>query len=245
VTWALLTAAALAASCPAADDAQPPAAQRAVCALEARSSEAAAADRARLEDIFSRDRYQRARASDAGSFKALLDRVRAWLASIFESGGAQSFSNVTRFVVAILAAVLAAVGAARLFLRGGARRARSTAGPVSPTALELESPAEHLARARAALASAPREAIREALFALLSALEDARLARPDRVRTNRELVNELPSRGADQALVAKIDPLMRWYDGAFYSLEPVPQDGAARFVDDVARLSGQLEGAAR
>jgi hypothetical protein len=107
----------------------------------------------------------------------------------------------------------------------------------------LDSPPEHLARARAALTTAPREAIRQGLFALLSSLEDARLARPDRVRTNRELVRELPSRGADATLVAKIDPLMRWYDGAFYSLDEVPKDGAVRFVDDVEKLSLELKGA--
>lgn len=240
---ALLAAALLGASCPAADDELPVAAQHALCGLEARASDAAAPDRARLEDIFARDRYARSRASDTGSFKALLDRLRAWLTSIFESGGAQSFSQATRFLVLTVAGLLAAIGAARLFSRGGSRRARRADDAASPTALELETPAEHLARARAALSTAPREAIREGLFALLSALEDARLARPDRVRTNRELVKELPTRGADAALVARVEPLMRWYDGAFYSLEPVPPDGAARFVDDVARVSGELGGA--
>jgi Domain of unknown function (DUF4129) len=240
VSWALLAAALAAAPCASATEAMPRATASSVCSLEARAEGGAAADRARLEDIFSRDRFARARQSSAGSFKALVDRLMAWFTSLFESSGAQSFSQVTRFLVLTLAAVLAAIGALRLAGSWSGRARPAADDEPSPTALVLDSPAEHLARARAALGREPREAIREGLLGLLSALEDARLARPDRVRTNRELVGELPVRGADPALVARVEPLMRWYDGAFYSLEPVPPQGAARFVDDVEKLSGEL-----
>lgn len=242
--WAVAAAALAAAPCPEVDEGTPPAAARSICALAAREAPATAADRAKLSDIFSRDRFARARQSGQGSLKALLDRLWAWLAGFFESSGAQSFSQVTRFLVLTLAAVLAAVGALRLAERWTWRRKPRPDEPEEPGALELESPAEHLARARAALGREPREAIRQGLFALLSALEDARLARPDRVRTNRELVRELPARGADARLVERVEPLMRWYDGAFYSLEPVPAEGAARFVDEVEKLSGELKGSA-
>jgi hypothetical protein len=111
-------------------------------------------------------------------------------------------------------------------------------------ALRLDSPGEHLARARTALASQPREAIREGLLALLSSLEAKRLARPDRVKTNRELVGELPGRGASAHLTGEVERLVGWYDRAFYSLEPVPADDAARFVAEVERLHQGLAGAA-
>lgn len=213
-----------------------------LCALAARDQADPAVDRAKLEEIFARERYARARRSDSGAWAALLDRLRAWLAGLFESGEAQSFSQVTRFVVLTLAGLLAAVGALRLAGRWSlSRRPRPAGAGAAPQPLALDPPAQHLARARAALARAPREAIREGLLALLSALEVAHLARPDRVRTNRELVGELPGRGAPPALVERVAPLMRWYDGAFYSLDPVPQDGAARFVDGVERLSRELE----
>lgn len=242
--WAVAAAALAAAPCPEADEETPPAAAQSICALAAREAQAATADRQKLEEIFSRDRFARARQSGQGSLRALLDRFWTWLTSFFESSGAQSFSQVTRFVVLTLAAVLAAVGALRLFGRWTWRQRPLPEAPEQDSGLELQSPAEHLALARAALSRAPREAIRQGLLALLSALEDARLARPDRVRTNRELVAELPARGADPALVQRISPLMRWYDGAFYSLEPVPADGAGRFVDDVEKLALELRGRA-
>jgi hypothetical protein len=106
-----------------------------------------------------------------------------------------------------------------------------------PAPLKLDVPSAHLERARAALAGDPRRAIREGLLALLSHLERERLARPDRVKTNRELAQELPARGASPALAETVARLLAWYDAAFYSLEPVAPDAARRFVDEVAGLA--------
>ena len=108
--------------------------------------------------------------------------------------------------------------------------------------LELDAPREHLQRAREALASSPREAIRQGLLALLSTLEERQLARPDRVKTNRELAAELPGRGAPAPLVHEVERLVRWYDRTFYSLSPVPPDEAATFVADVERLQSPPPG---
>jgi hypothetical protein len=242
VSWAVLAALLAAAPCPAADDDLPAATAESICALEARPTQGLDADHARLLDIFSRERFSRARQSSSGAWQALIDRLLAWFNSFFESSGAQSFSQVTRFLVLTLAAVLAVIGVLRLFGRWPGRQRTSAEEAISPTALVLELPGTHLARARAALGKDPREAIRQGLFALLSALEDRRLARPDRVRTNAELVRELPVRGAQAALVAQVGPLVGWYDRAFYSLEPVPLDGATRFVDDVGKLTAELDG---
>jgi hypothetical protein len=93
-----------------------------------------------------------------------------------------------------------------------------------------------LQRARGALASNTREAIRQGLLALLSTLEERQLARPGRVKTNRELAAELPGRGAPPPLVQEVERLVRWYDRIFYSLSPVPPHEAASFVADVERL---------
>ena len=51
----------------------------------------------------------------------------------------------------------------------------------------------------------PRGAIREGLFALLGALERRSLARPDRVRTNREMAEEVAQRGAAPELSEQDD----------------------------------------
>ncbi|MFY0577661.1 DUF4129 domain-containing protein [Cystobacter fuscus] len=62
------------------------------------------------------------------------------------------------------------------------------------------------------------------------------------MRTNRELVEELPERGAPAHVTGEVERLVRWYDRAFYSLEPVPTEDAARFVDEVERLHQGLAG---
>ena len=104
----------------------------------------------------------------------------------------------------------------------------------------LQAPEAHLARARAALDTDAREALREALLALLSALERRRLSRPDRVRTNRELARELPARGAPPAVAAEVARLVEWYDARFYSLAPVAAAEARRFVEAVAALEAHM-----
>jgi hypothetical protein len=169
--------------------------------------------------------------------------LASWLEGLLQTEQAQSFATSTRTAVLVLglAVALFAVLRLRYWRRGPARRGEGTAAGAA--ALVLDSPGEHLARARAALGGQPREAIREGLLALLSSLETKRLARPDRVKTNRELVGELPRRGASAQLTGEVERLVRWYDRAFYSLEPVPAEDAARFVDEVERLHQGLAGA--
>jgi hypothetical protein len=118
------------------------------------------------------------------------------------------------------------------------------ARPELPAPLRLDPPGDHLRRAQAALESDPREAIREGLLGLLSCLERRRLARPDRVKTNGEIVLELPVRGAPPELVAKVGPVVRWYDRTFYSLAPVPRQEASAFLKSVHGLRDELEAGA-
>jgi hypothetical protein len=194
-----------------------------------------APDRAALEAVFRRPGFERARDRSRGALGAFLSQLRAWLERLFETSGAEAYSNVTRVLVLFAGALVGLFAALRF-------AARRRAPPTKPHAAEvgtlpLESPAAHLARARASLANAPRAAIREGLFALLSHLERERWARPDRVKTNRELARELPARGAPAELTAIVERLLEWYDRAFYSLEPVPGDAAEDFVAQVAELS--------
>ena len=215
------------------------------CALLAHR-DASAVDRASLEAIYARPELARARQRNTGALKALLARLRAWLETLFESAGMETYSNVTRFVVLALGALLALGVALRLWSRRRGRARPPGAAPAAPAqALVLERPAVHLARARALLATAPREAIREGLLSLLSHLEEQRLARPDRVKTNHELAEELPARGASPELVAAIRATLGWYDEAFYSLEPVPPPAAARFLDEVTALGQRVAGGPR
>lgn len=215
------------------------------CALEEAERTAApsalpASEPERLKAILDRPEFARARQRHGDLLKRLMRQLEDWLEGLFQSHGAQSFAVATRAVMLGLAFALVLWGA----LRFAARRGRRAAAPLGATQeaapLVLDSPGEHLARARAALGTDAREAIREGLLSLLSALEQRRLARPDRVKTNRELAAELPSRGAPATVVSEVERLVRWYDRAFYSLAPVPQDEAASFVAAVEHLNGTL-----
>lgn len=219
-----------------------PAAQEQVCGLLAQTpDQPPAVDRAGLAAIYERPEFATARTRDTGALRAVLAQVRGWLEALFESSGAETYSNITRFFVLVLGCLLAAGAVLRLLGRRRARRGPQAAPPL-PAALQLERPAVHLSRARALLTTDPREAIREGLLGLLSHLEEQRLARPDRVKTNRELTEELPARGAPPELVRGVASALAWYDRAFYSLEPVARDEAARFLEEVSRLGAAAAG---
>lgn len=204
------------------------------CLLAAADPQTAIVDRAQLEEIYQRPEFSRARLRNQGTIEQLWRRFVAWFDAFFESRGAETYSVVTRFLVLLAASVLAGWAVLRLWSRG---RAGPPAAPGSdPAPLQLDQPSAHLTRGRLALAADPRAALREGLLALLSTLERRRLARPDRVKTNRELASELPSRGAEPALTQTVERLLGWYDRTFYSLQPVALADAARFLDDVERL---------
>jgi hypothetical protein len=199
--------------------------------------------RERLRDILSRPEFAQARQRQGDLAQRFIRLVREWLEELLQTRGAQSFATGTRTaVLALSVAVVLFVGLRLRHWRRGPARAGGKGVPAT-AALALDSPGEHLGRARAALSGQPREAIREALLALLSALEARKLARPDRVKTNRELVAELPGRGAPPQLTQEVERLVRWYDRTFYSLTPVPAEDAARFVEEVERLHQGLPGA--
>ncbi len=189
-----------------------------------------------LNEIFARPEFAASRHRTGATLKVLLSRLEAWLESLFETSGAQTYSNVTRIVVLVLA-LLVAVAAV---LRFRARR-RRTSRPGQPTPLTalpmaLESPSVHLGRAKALLDTDPREAIRHGLYGLLSMLEQRRWARPDRVKTNRELATELPASGAPSTVATSVARMLAWYDSAFYSKQPVSRPEAQHFIDQIHAL---------
>lgn len=184
-----------------------------------------------LSQIYERDGFERARERNSGALQAWMAQARAWFMTLFETRGAETYSNITR--IAVLVAAIAIV--ILVIVRVRSRRRQLATMPTAnlETELELDDPATHRARAEALLSENPREAMREALFSLLSVLERRRLARPDRTRTNRELGAELPANGAAPELVARVAPLFTWFDRTFYSLATVAPDEARRFLDDV------------
>ena len=212
--------------------------QRAACELLAQPS-VPSLDRSTLGRVFERPGFERARQRNTGALQALMAQFRHWFEGLLESSGAQTYSNITRVAVLVLALAIGGGVTLRLLARRRARALTLDPAPRSSASLELDDPVIHLARAEALLGSAPREAIREALLCLLSALERRRFARPDRVKTNQELARELPERGAPAALVATVASLFAWFDRAFYSLEDVPPAEARRFLDDVRKLTEQ------
>jgi hypothetical protein len=196
----------------------------------------APSDPARLRAILDRPEFAQARRRNTDLLQRLIRQLDAWLDTFFQSEGAQSFAVTTRAIVLGLALAVVLWVVLRLRRWRGATPAQGPGTLKDSAPLALESPAEHLRRARERLPSDSREAIRQGLLALLSTLEQRQLARPDRVKTNRELAAELPGRGAPAPLVQEVERLVRWYDRTFYSLAPVPPEEASRFVEDVERL---------
>lgn len=188
-----------------------------------------------LTEIYSRAGFEHARQRNSGAFQAFLAQLQAWFEKFFESSGAETYSNATRVLVLALALAIGVTVVLRVITR---RRARVDANTIqhATNALELDDPAVHRQRAEALLATDPRGAIREGWLSVLATLERARFARPDRVKTNRELVNELPTRGAPAPLTEAVEKLVGWFDRSFYSLERVEAAEARRFLDDVAKL---------
>jgi hypothetical protein len=217
------------------------------CQLKAKADAPPRPDRARLEAILARPEFDAARRSDSDAMARLLALLNDWLVDFLTAQGTADFADVTRKVVLALAAVAALTGTVHSLRKR--RRARlgprAAASPARGEALALDAPVEHLQRAREALSADAREAIRQALLALLASLERKRLARPDRVRTNRELAADLPKRGAPAELTEQVSALMRWYDARFYSLQPVSDGDAAGFVEQVDALARTLEEPAR
>ncbi|MFZ5469169.1 MAG: DUF4129 domain-containing protein [Myxococcota bacterium] len=208
------------------------------CALLAAPSEPAIEPaRQRLSQILDRPEFARARMRNTNVLQRMFLWLQSWLSKLFETQGAATFSNWAR--AAVLGAAFAAVGVAGFRLaRTRRRRKEPSMSPALGERLPLENPVTHLSNARRLLEPDPREAIREGLFALLSSLERRRLARPDRVKTNRELASELPTRGAPPELTEAVGGLVGWYDRAFYSLEPVVPLEARHFVEEVEQLIG-------
>ncbi|RKH74120.1 DUF4129 domain-containing protein [Corallococcus interemptor] len=215
----------------------------AVCALDAEPavSPGVTSEPERLRAILDRPEFARARQRNSDLLTRLLHELQNWLEGLFESRGAQGFAVATRAVMLGLALAVVLFGVLRVRWRRN-RKAVTTPGVEGEAApLELDTPGEHLGRARTALETEDaREAIREGLLGLLSTLEQRKLARPDRVKTNRELAAELPSRGAPARVTGEVERLVGWYDQAFYSLEPVSREEATRFVESVEQLHGSL-----
>jgi hypothetical protein len=222
-----LLALALGACDPAAMSPLPEPKRASGCAITERQPKVAAIDRAALTGIYALPELGRARQRDAVGLEVLLARLNAWLERFFNTRGMESYSVVTRWLVLVAGAVVALWAAVRFLDR---RRKPKSAPVVTATQLQLDDPSVHFARARQQAATAPREALREALLGLLSSLERARLARPDRVKTNRELVRELPARGAHPKLCASVAAAVDWYDDTFYSLRTVEPADAERFI---------------
>lgn len=193
-------------------------------------------DPAALGPIYERPGFERARQRNTGALQAIWAQVLSWFSRLFESSSAEAYSNLTRIVVLALALAVAGGVALRFWGRQKKRLVAATMAPPVSATLQLDDPATHWARAETLLSAAPREAIREALFSLLSSLERRRYARPNRVKTNRELSDELPSRGAPPEVVERVTSLLTWFDRAFYSLDAVPPADARRFLDEVKQL---------
>lgn len=207
----------------------------AACELIAKPAPTRQPDLNALKSIFDREGFEQARQRNSGALAAFLAQARAWLERLFATSGAETYSNLTRIGVLVLALIVGITIVARVI---GRRRvlAPRVDEPKAATSLQLEVPAVHRQRAAALIEADPRAAIREGWLAVLSSLEQHRYARPDRVKTNRELVAELPGRGAPSDLVSRVTELVTWFDRTFYSLDEVAAAQARQFLADVDRV---------
>lgn len=197
-----------------------------------------------LAAIYAEPGFEGARARRSGVLAALWARALERLGALFESRAAATYSSAARVVVLGLG-LAASIGLLGVSL--ARRRARMARGPRRATARSLPHPGEELDldEARELLEASPREAMRRGVLALLSWLEDAGLARRDRVRTNREIARDLPRRGAAPELCLALEALLAEFDRRFYALEDIPPEVAGRFLDDAARVRALLPTRAR
>jgi hypothetical protein len=226
---ALLAAAVLSAACPST--LEPEGRADAACKLLEQQGQPPAPDRLLLNALLDQPEFSRARNRNGNVAALLLKRFWAWLQGMLETQEATEFAKFAPYLVLGLAFMGVLAGVLRLRFRRSPKAKSQTAG--GPEPLKLDAPQEHLSRARALLTSSPREAIREGLLALLSSLERRRYARPDRVKTNRELCAELPQRGAPEPLVREVSGQLGWYDHAFYSLSEVDPAQAKQFIEGI------------
>jgi hypothetical protein len=209
----------------------------AVCGARELARPDVTVDRARLGSILARPEFTH-ESTRGRALSQWLSRLADWLLHLLQSDSARGYAEWTRSAVLAVALLVVAFGLARL-TRVRRRKARAAASS-APSGFTLAPAADHLALARSSLSTDARTAIRHGWLALLSALERRRLARPDRVKTNREIVADLPARGASTTLVERVSPLVEWFDLRFYSLAPVAMDEAAGFLDRVASLASEL-----
>ncbi|MFL5319562.1 MAG: DUF4129 domain-containing protein [Myxococcaceae bacterium] len=213
---------------------------RSACALVGQKSAAGVARNPTVTEILDRPEFAGARDRGSDALVQLWRRFTDWIESMLGEKPAQTFADSVRVIVLGLAGALAAVIALRLRRLRFGGRARSTS-PATGEALQLLDPSVHFVRAEELRASNPRLALREGLLALLSSLERKRYARPDRVKTNRELAQELPERGAPPAVTAQVSELLHGFDRTFYSLEEVRSETAGSFLESVAKVQRLLE----
>ena len=181
-----------------------------------------------LAEVYARPGFERAAQRNSGALQAWLAQARAWLARLFESTGAERYSSATRVLVLAAAVAAALVGV----LRVRRRVTRTSLGALEAAPQRPQAPAwrEQVALAERLAAERPREAVRLAALALVGWLDEARLIRPGRVQTNREVVGQLTERGASPQVAAKIEALLTRFDRRFYSLAVIDEAEARDFL---------------
>jgi hypothetical protein len=193
-------------------------------------------DVGQLEAIYQRPGFETARVGHEAAWQALWAQLQEWAKSLFVTTGAQTYSNVTRVLVLVVALVVGVLLTVRSF-----RKTVAVDAPLKPVATPNEArdaPGVHLSRAAELVKLSPRESIRESLLAVLSHLDQRHLHRGPQGRTNRELRAELEMPGTPPELVRSVTPLLQWFDAAFYSMKPVSVEDAERFLRDVCAVTG-------
>jgi hypothetical protein len=203
----------------------------AVCQLNSFQVAAHSVDKTKLEEIYQRAEFSRAKQKPNTWAHDMFVRIDAWLSSIFETRGADVYAKFTRvFVLAF------SMGIALFFLLKFARfkmkRERNKSIPQIPKSTLLP-PQQHLKRAYALLETDARAALNQGLLALLSSLEQKGFAQLERTKTNVEISDELPQRGASTSVAVSTSEKLKWHDRVWYSQSKVNANEVRDFLNSV------------
>jgi hypothetical protein len=203
------------------------------CALHAHADVTAYPGAETVTKVLDRPAFAGSRDRHPHAWGRLWERLKEWALSLLEDNSTRTFAAGVRWAVLALALGVAAAGLERWWARRKEAGAGKRSGQQVTRTERLGAPVDHLARARGRLPTAPREALREGLLALLASLERRGLGRADRAETNAEILSALPARGANVEEAERLRVLLRTYDRRFYSLSAVERGEAEAFLRDV------------
>ncbi|MCD6405097.1 MAG: hypothetical protein J7M19_04680 [Planctomycetes bacterium] len=203
--------------------------------------------RDRLEEIFASGKYDLVPRKPPWA-ALIMRKISRWIEKIMnwfgQSGGAvRFFSQIYLLVILTIVLMILAVFITRLVLERLRPRKRAST-PSGPSFGRLfDSPGEHRKKAAACIERGDfRGAFRQVFLALLSEIEQAKLAAYDRSLTNREYVREFSGRSKDREATRELTAIVRRYNRKCYSAERCTLDDVNAFDGETGAFLERIQG---